>query len=179
MDKYIRNSTVLNWLHLPTHKSHSASRIWRSLSNLIYIILHWLTWQPGSGGLVSLGIDKILGLGDKSLLSSDLIQHLTQNQVIVLAQASAGIDPFSCLEHWKSSESLGLTGILAREWDFSSQIFEGPTLLFKIVLIICFGSEEIPRGDLLVETYTRLSSPFRIIQFAEGGDAIYGIGIYS
>jgi hypothetical protein len=100
--------------------------------------------------------------------------------VTVLAQASAGKDPFSGLERWKSSESLGLTGNLAREWEFlSSLIFEGPTFLFKIVLIIYFGPEETPRGHFLVEIFTRLSSPFRIIQSAEGGDAIYGTGIFS
>jgi hypothetical protein len=40
------------------------------------IIFHWLAWNPGDGTEIRIGEDKILGMGDRSLLSPEL-RHLS------------------------------------------------------------------------------------------------------
>jgi hypothetical protein len=63
-DKYLHNSTLINWIRRPSHNCNSTSRIWSSLIRSIPIINHWLSWCPGAGHLISIGRDRILGIGD-------------------------------------------------------------------------------------------------------------------
>jgi hypothetical protein len=65
MDKYLHQSTIENWLRNDTFHLRSASRIWNNLLKSIHIITHWLSWLSGSGNLISVGNDFILGLRDK------------------------------------------------------------------------------------------------------------------
>jgi hypothetical protein len=86
-DKYLQHSTIVNWLRSTSFKQNYASRIWNNLLKYVHLITHWLSWLSGSGHLISLGRDHILGLGDRSLLSRDLIDHLRKGKDYVLAQA--------------------------------------------------------------------------------------------
>jgi hypothetical protein len=88
MDKYLYNTTVVSWYKQTSHKQHSASRIWNSLTSTIHVILHQQSWCPGSGHLISIGRDWILGLGGRMILLDVLITHLKQKRITVLAQAT-------------------------------------------------------------------------------------------
>jgi hypothetical protein len=86
-DKYLQNSTIVNWLRSTSFKQNSASRIWNSLLKSVHLITHWLSWLLGSGHLISLGRDHILRLGVRSLISRDLIEHLWMENITFLSQA--------------------------------------------------------------------------------------------
>jgi hypothetical protein len=105
MDKYLQNSTLINWLRFPSHIFNSASRIWSSLTRTIPIINHWLSWRPGAGHLITIGRDRILGIGDRSFLHEETITLLNKKQVTVLAQASVARDPVTSAEVWKSTRT--------------------------------------------------------------------------
>jgi hypothetical protein len=113
MDKYLYNTTVVNWYRQASHKQHFGSRIWNSLTRTVHVILHWQSWCPGSGHLISIGRDKILGLGDRTILSDALISQLKQKRITILAEATISHNVVSISENWLSSEELGLAGILA------------------------------------------------------------------
>jgi hypothetical protein len=69
------------------------------------------------GHLISIGRDRILGLGDRSLLSVDLTTHLKQKKFTVLAQAKNHMEHFSLTKNWLCSDDLGLAGEMAAKWD--------------------------------------------------------------
>jgi hypothetical protein len=117
LDKYFPNTTVINWFRLASHKQLSVSRIWTSLIRSIHVITHWLSWRPGTGHIISIGRDQILGLGDISILSDAIITHLRHKRIIVLAQATVSRDPVTLSENWLSNEELGLACTLATAWD--------------------------------------------------------------
>jgi hypothetical protein len=116
-NKYLQNSTVINWYRLGNHKVRAASRMWTSLVQSVHIILHWLSWSPVLGHYINIGRDQILGLGSKSYLSEELLAQLTLKRVMVLAQVSVAHDPVTSSETWISNTELGLSGSLASEWE--------------------------------------------------------------
>jgi len=75
-DKYLHNTTLFNWLRQPTHNLLAVSRMWASLVCSLPIINHWISWNLGAGHHISIGRDKILGMGDVSLLSLELVEIL-------------------------------------------------------------------------------------------------------
>jgi hypothetical protein len=66
MDKYLPHSTIKNWFRSQTFQHNASSRIWSGLLKSVHLITHWLSWNPGSGHLIALGKDRILGMGKKS-----------------------------------------------------------------------------------------------------------------
>jgi hypothetical protein len=94
-----------------------ASRIWSSLVRTIPIILHWISWRPGARFHILIGRDRILGLGERSFLLNETINQLNQKQVYVLAHAVVARNPITTTELWMSSTDLGLTGLIAEDWD--------------------------------------------------------------
>jgi hypothetical protein len=67
--KYLPHSTIKNWFRSPTFQQKSTSSIWGGLLKSVHLINHWLSWNPGSGQLIEIGEDRILGMGEKSFLS--------------------------------------------------------------------------------------------------------------
>jgi hypothetical protein len=114
-DKYIPHYCIVIWLTSTTTIISSASQTWRNLLKSLHLITHWLGWRPGSGHLVQVGIDCIMGLGKASYLSRHLMYKLRRNHVIYLYQAIGvgRLGPPSA--YWKSEEELGLVGILVEE----------------------------------------------------------------
>jgi hypothetical protein len=106
-DKYLHNNTLFYWLRQPAHNLHAVSRIWASLVRSLHVLNHWISWNPGTGQLIAIGRDKILGMGDASLLSSELVEALNLKQIHSLAQASSHRDPATLAEVWKSSKRFG------------------------------------------------------------------------
>jgi hypothetical protein len=80
----------------------------------VHVIIHWLSWSPGTGQLINIGRDRVLGLGEKSILSDELITILNQKKITVLALAKVSHNPITFTESWIGSAELGLSGILDR-----------------------------------------------------------------
>jgi hypothetical protein len=116
MDKYLFSIPLLTWLRQPHFNRRVVSRIWSSLLRSLPIIMHWLCWKPGAGRLIALGRDAILNLGDNVMLSSELVQNLSDKHYTSLAHVSNNIDPTSLAAAWKTSFDLNLTGAQALEW---------------------------------------------------------------
>jgi hypothetical protein len=84
-EKYLSHMSVQNWIRSATFKYHSTSKVWNSLLKVISLIINWLSWKPGSGHLIDLGMDRVLGIGEASILSDSLLNTLKQKGVYVLA----------------------------------------------------------------------------------------------
>jgi hypothetical protein len=129
-DKYLPYSSVFTWLRSTTQRTTNASQTWRNLVKSINVITHWLSWSPGSGHSVIIGKDKILGLGNFSLLSQELLASLKWRNIYFLFQARGSIRPGTICAQWKASDDLGLMGEQAIEWDLFCRalIFSGVQL---------------------------------------------------
>jgi hypothetical protein len=57
-----------------------------------------------------------LGLGENSVLLNETINHLNQNQMLSLVDATQADFLTIQTERWKSSSDLGLTGLLSDDW---------------------------------------------------------------
>jgi hypothetical protein len=117
MDKYLTHLTVSQWLRIPNFEQRAISKIWRGLIASVHLILHWLCWAPGSGHLISIGTDRIIGLGNLSFLSQSLVSMLKQNHIHTLAQARKCSNSTSLCDYWLTSIDINLRGSLATEWD--------------------------------------------------------------
>jgi hypothetical protein len=73
--------------------------------------------EPRVWSFVLIGKDMILGLGNTSFLSQELLFSLKQKNITFLYQARGIIRPGTISSQWKDSDELGLTGDLAKEWD--------------------------------------------------------------
>jgi hypothetical protein len=112
-DKYLKKSSLIDWLRRPVHKDVSASRIWASLLRALPIILHWITWLSGSGIHIKIGCDRILGMGIRSILRNELWWTLNSKRITLLSHASKPRDQLNCTDRWKSNVELGLADALA------------------------------------------------------------------
>jgi hypothetical protein len=83
----------------------------------MHLILHWLSWDPGSGQIISIGNDRILGLDAHLVLSLPLVTALNQKNIFSLAQAKGLSDSHHFCNYWFNNSDLGLSGDLASEWD--------------------------------------------------------------
>ena len=83
----------------------------------MHLILHWLCWEPSSGKLISIGIDKNIGLGNISFLSQSLVSMLNQNHMHTLAQVRKILNSSLLCDYWLTSIDINLRGSLATEWD--------------------------------------------------------------
>jgi len=81
------------------------------------LISHWLSWNQRTSHSIHIGHDHILGLGDSSFLSIQLINYLHSSHICYLLHAkdTTGFDSTS--HCWHSSVDLGLQVALAEEWD--------------------------------------------------------------
>jgi hypothetical protein len=75
--------------------------------------------------LVLIGKDLILGLGNSSLLSHELLSTLKKKNITYLYQASGSSRPGTICSEWKDSGDLALTRILAKEWDLYCRDLSG------------------------------------------------------
>jgi hypothetical protein len=123
VDKYLGNLPLLDWIRKPSHLQRRVSSIWKGLTLSSPMVFHWLRWRPGSGSDILIGRDKILGLEDRSILSTPLRSHLTSINILWLAQARDLIRVFPLPNKWLSSGHLNLSGEATTDWDtFSSAL---------------------------------------------------------
>jgi hypothetical protein len=78
--KYIFPLSIARWLRQLIIYSTSASLIWRSLTNHLKFILHWIFWKPGSGLEILIGRDA---------LSLDILEQLSFSNLHFLYQAKS------------------------------------------------------------------------------------------
>jgi hypothetical protein len=117
IDKYLCNLTVTDWIRLRSLQQSGVSKIWGGFLKVVYLILHGLSWNLGSGHLIDLGKDRILGMGDRSFLSINLMDALKDQNILTLAQARNISSDQTISSYWLTNEDLGLEGDLALEWD--------------------------------------------------------------
>jgi hypothetical protein len=82
IDKYLDNRNVTSWLRSSSFVQSGVSKIWSGLLKVVYLILHGISWNPGTGDLVALGKDRILGMGDSSILSSPTTGSIKRKRYI-------------------------------------------------------------------------------------------------
>jgi hypothetical protein len=116
-DKYLPHTTIKNWFRSHTFQHKATSRIWGGLMKSVHLINHWLSWNPGSGQLIALGKDRILGMGENSFLSLNILSALHCQNIFTLAQAMRHYDRQHLSSTWLNSNDLGFTGDLAIEWE--------------------------------------------------------------
>jgi hypothetical protein len=116
-DKYLAHKTVTNWLRSSSFTQKASSKIWSGLLTSMHLILHWLSWDLGSGQLISLGNDRILGLDALSVLSQSLVIAFNQKHIYSIAQAINLYDSHHLCNYWLKSSDLDLSRDLASEWD--------------------------------------------------------------
>jgi hypothetical protein len=68
-DKYLPYTSVATWLRSALVTQPLASQFWKRLMKSLPLITHWLSWKPGGGDAILIGLDKILGIGTNSFLS--------------------------------------------------------------------------------------------------------------
>ena len=73
--------------------------------------------MSGSGKLISVGNDYIMGLRDRSILSRELVNCLRKEKILVLAHALKVLNYDATIGNWFDDKDLGLRGSLATEWD--------------------------------------------------------------
>lgn len=83
--------------------------------------------------------DMILGLGDHSILTSQLCARLEELDYKFLAQVKRPIAASSLLNDWLDSAALSLEDPLATEWNRFTTALKGTGSPSLINLIVCFG----------------------------------------
>jgi ribonuclease HI len=116
-DKYLGSRPLACWIRKPVFQLRSISSFWKGLVTSNPVILHWLVWNPGDGTEVRLGCDKILGLGDRSLLSFDLRSLLRNQNLTHLDQINLQTGSCALPDRWLDSGDLHLCNPLASEWN--------------------------------------------------------------
>ena len=114
-DKYLPHTTIKNWFRSHTFQQKANSRIWGGLMKSVHLITHWLSWNPGSGQLIALGKDMILGMGGNFLLSLNILSALHCRNIFTLARAMRHYDIQHLSSTWLNNNDLGFTGDLAIE----------------------------------------------------------------
>jgi hypothetical protein len=131
MDKYLESKPLLHWLRKQTVQLTRASSFWKGLVNSSPVIQHWLCWMPGEGREILLGRDVILGLGDRSLLSSAMRIHLRSLNLNTLDQIRTVSAASLLPDVWLSSSDLLLSEPLTTEWNRFTSALKGAGISLK------------------------------------------------
>jgi hypothetical protein len=116
-DKYYPHFPVWTWIRSVELLHQKGSQTWKNLCNTLPIILRWMAWKPGRGHSIILGKDVILGIGQGSILSNELVQSLNQKNIYFLYQATTQASEVGTRKRWISNEDLDLTLNLVEEWN--------------------------------------------------------------
>jgi hypothetical protein len=115
-ENYLPYVSVATWLRSAQVIQPLASHFWKNLMNSLPLIIHWLSWKPENGYSILIGLDKILGIGNTTILSQELLLALKIQNIHYLYQTKAQSSWGYISDQWRSNEDLGLSGILALEW---------------------------------------------------------------
>lgn len=84
--KYLNGLDAGFWLGTGSRFRGRGSKIWRNLLSSLLIIRRSLCWEVGRGNMITIGTDPILGIGDRYLLSRELIEALQARGIHVFKQ---------------------------------------------------------------------------------------------
>jgi len=107
-DKYLGSLSIARSIRKPVFQLRKSSPFWKSLVSSTPVILHWLVWNPGDGTEIRIGEDKILGMGDRSLISFELRSILRHQNIIYLAQVNSQPGCRALPDFWQDSAFLHL-----------------------------------------------------------------------
>jgi hypothetical protein len=110
-DKYLPYCSVSTWFRSVNRSQGSTSPVWKNILKSLPLLDHWLCWKPGNGEAVQVGRDCIMGLGQQSFLSNELIEALKLQGVTFLYQALNITSTELLSSYWKRILSLVSTGI--------------------------------------------------------------------
>jgi hypothetical protein len=122
--KYLHNLPVHIWIRFAEVRPSKGSQSWKNLSSSLPIILQWLSWKPGNGGLIEVGSDNILGLGRKAMLSPPLRAHLQEKSLIYLHQFYCPSKGGPLGDSWLKGLDLQLDSKFIVEWDGYTQLLK-------------------------------------------------------
>jgi hypothetical protein len=109
-EKYLPFVSVHRWLHTVDIYKERGSQTWTYLLKSLHLLLHWIVWSPGDGKSIVIGKDRILGMGDATLLSYELIYVINRKGLFFLFQAQTRSQVGRITQNWISSVELELTG---------------------------------------------------------------------
>jgi hypothetical protein len=115
--KYFLGYSVDNWLCFFCSSRAKGSQSWLHLLKFSHIILHWITWRPGSGHNIMVGCDCILGMGESTILSEELIRIINRQGIHHLYQAAENNRAGTSTSIWYSRVALNLLGQHLIEWE--------------------------------------------------------------
>lgn len=122
--KYYPSLPVHIWIRSAPICPNKGSIIWKHLSSTLPIILHWISWNPGSRQQIEVGRDYILGLGRNALLSTPLLAHLHSRNLYFLNQFISPTNGGLLGNHWLSGDELQLAADLQSEWRAYTQMLK-------------------------------------------------------
>lgn len=108
---------VFCWIRNPKLSSWNFSPMWWGFMKIFHCFKNDLIWQVGTGELICVGIDPIIGMEDHYTLPSSITRYLqilglsTLNKIYLCRN---GVEDST---KWMSASDLGLSGYLARAWD--------------------------------------------------------------
>jgi ribonuclease HI len=117
VDKYLGAMPLVHWIRKPFFQQRNVSHFWKGMVTSLPVILHWLVWKPGAGTEIRIGVDNILGLGERSLLSDELRTQLQFLNITLLSQVNLRSNNSSLPDRWMNSGDLRLCQPIASEWD--------------------------------------------------------------
>jgi hypothetical protein len=74
--KYMPLSSVSNWFRLESKCTETLSHGWKNLQKEKYLLDHWLCWKVGNGTAIQEGMNHLMGLGARSILTLGLLSTL-------------------------------------------------------------------------------------------------------
>jgi hypothetical protein len=83
------------------------------------------------GQQILIGRNKVIGLEDRSLLSTTLLSHLNNINITILAHLHDSSNTVSFPKTWKNKDVLGLIGDLAIEWNSYNTALRGIGILLR------------------------------------------------
>ena len=83
--KYMKSSSVIDWLRYKRFNSHCASPMWRVFLQTLPWMGNHLTWQVGDGENILLGVDPIVGSHSSFSLPEDLRSYLEDLNICTLS----------------------------------------------------------------------------------------------
>jgi hypothetical protein len=155
MDKYLGSQPLHHWIRKSSFNLNRASQFWKGLVASSPVILHWLRWKPGVGSEILLGRDRILGLGDRSLLSPLLVSMLHSKNITSLAQVRAPTGVIHFPNNWMGSGDLSLSGQIAIEWEFFTTALRSAGVSLTDGPDVLFGLGGMPRAASQSKTFIR------------------------
>ena len=113
--KYMKSSSVIDWLRYKRFNSHCASPMWRVFLQTLPWMGNHLAWQVGDGENILLGVDPIVGSHSSFSVPEDLRSYLMDLNIGTLSQTHNSLS--NSQSYWYTAEDLDLGGSYKQIWN--------------------------------------------------------------